>query len=106
MCSLKRRILRTLRSAAKAYREKREVHPSENIGEFVEANGGRVWALREVDKRIHSGWPNEVLRWENGAMRVGRGMRKKSFLEGLIFLFNPLSATEYEIQKLNLWYAS
>lgn len=55
VCSLKRRILRTLRSAAKAYREKREVHPSENIGEFVEANGGRVWALREVDKRIHSG---------------------------------------------------
>lgn len=55
MCSLKRRILRTLRSAAKAYREIRKVPPPENIGEFVEANGGRVWALHEVDKRIHSG---------------------------------------------------
>lgn len=33
MCSLKRRILRTLRSAAKAYREIRKVPPPENIGE-------------------------------------------------------------------------
>lgn len=56
MCSLKRRILRTLRSAAKAYREIRKVlSTGEHWREFVEANGGRVWALHEVDKRIHSG---------------------------------------------------
>lgn len=42
--------------------EKDQSDSARNTGEFVEANGGRVWALRETDKRIQSGWPNEVLR--------------------------------------------
>lgn len=60
------RILRTLRSAARtprrAWLEYHHRGTSITTGEFVEANGDHVRALRETDKRIHSGWPNEVLR--------------------------------------------